>query len=97
MANEVIDSMEPQSSYVDHGDHFTLVVDKVAHRCVSCGRPIEYVKTEQGQPGAANHHCSTKYEGDKRGASIRGEEPLVRRKPYWERLEDGFRALNDDA
>lgn len=83
-------TMADDLKYHDHGDYFTCTVGGVVARCVSCDKPIEYVKKTDGTPGLANHKCSERFDANKRGANRRGEEPHMRTPPYSERLSDGL-------
>lgn len=59
--------------------------DYILKFCVSCGRPIE--RTEAGY---ANHHCAKSRESARASAHTRHAEATVRRKPLWQRLDEGF-------
>jgi len=58
--------------------------------CVACGKPMEL-----GPAGYPNHHCSRRSEGAHAGANTRAHEPLVRNRPFAERLNEGFSMLKD--
>ena len=60
--------------------------DESVSRCVSCGKPMEYNK----ETHLVSHHCSEGHIARREGASTRGEEPIVRERPYSERIAEGF-------
>lgn len=76
-----------ESRYVDQGTHYMLIVDDEPVKCVSCGKPLQFVKDDSGFPGLQNHHCSEEHERRREAANKRKRRR--RRKTYDDRLSDG--------
>ena len=76
--------------WVRSGNIWYYHIDGQPRRCISCGRPIEYVRPANG---AAHHHCRPRHVAAKEAANTRGREPLMRKTSYNARLADGFAML----
>lgn len=79
----------------DHGTYFTHHIEGMPMVCVSCRKPLEYKKYEDGSAGGCIHQCPVSHEASSQGAHAL-EHREEREKSFGERLGQGFSMLSDD-
>ena len=79
-----------RGQWVRQGDHIICLVNDAPLRCVSCGGVLDFTIT---RPHLCMHKCPPMHGRTREGQDRRGDEPVLRRPGFVERLADGFKML----